>query len=177
MSDIHPSTAKVEYGIRIDKVLNVIDGSWGDWGLAPETAEQIASTVYDFNNNAPSGAGKHDLNVTQTSSSSSTTTTTSTSSSTSSSFAMVDGRRKAVYASVRGGNVVRITGTGFSNIGMENEIMIGGGACVVISSSFRGVTCYTPFARSVHKLDHVCHPLGNSKYCPKSDGAWGGGTE
>ena len=174
MSDIHPSTAKVEYGIRIDKVLNVIDGSWGDWGLAPETAEQIASTVYDFNNNAPSGAGKHDLNVTQTSSSSSTTTTTSTSSSTSSSFAMVDGQRKAVYASVRGGNVVRITGTGFSNIGMENEIMIGGGACVVISSSFRGVTCYTPFARSVHKLDHVCHPLGNSKYCQKSDGAGGG---
>jgi plastocyanin len=60
--------------------------------------------------------------------------------------------------SVRGGNVLAVHGTGFSTIGPENQVMVGGhdgGACAVISASHTTVTCYAPFA-PLANIDQLC---------------------
>lgn len=57
--------------------------------------------------------------------------------------------------SVRGGNILAITGTGFSSIGPENQVTVGAGACAVISSSTTSITCYAPFA-PIENIDEMC---------------------
>ena len=56
--------------------------------------------------------------------------------------------------SVRGGTLVNLTGSGFSNIGPENQVQIGNLSCSIVSSSFTALSCFTPPAAL--DLDGLC---------------------
>jgi plastocyanin len=47
---------------------------------------------------------------------------------------------------VRGSTILNITGSGFSNIGPENQVQVGNQSCSVVSATFTAITCYAPNA-------------------------------
>jgi plastocyanin len=56
---------------------------------------------------------------------------------------------------IRGGTVVNFTGSGFSNVGPENQIMIGNLSCSVIAATFTELSCFAPPA-TLDDLDAMC---------------------
>ena len=67
--------------------------------------------------------------------------------------------------SVRGGNILAVHGAGFSTIGPENQVLVGGSACAVISASHTRVTCYAPFA-PLANIDRLCW---GGEDCPSNE--------
>merc|ERR1719272_1634504 len=72
--------------------------------------------------------------------------------------------------------MIRINGTGFSNVGLENELLVGGGLCSVVSATFTSVTCHSPFAASVENIDEVCHGGEHRSTCIEGGGDDGDDT-
>ena len=71
-------------------------------------------------------------------------------------YQLVIASHAPVHSSVRGGGMLIINGTGFSNIAHENHIVVGGGACYAKASDFDYVLCHIPFSHGVLDIDEVC---------------------
>ena len=68
---------------------------------------------------------------------------------------------------MRGGDVLTLNGTGFSNVAHENHILIGNGSCYPIASTFTSVSCRIPFSHHYrhavswsNTIDTLCHGGG-----------------
>jgi len=56
---------------------------------------------------------------------------------------------------VRGGSLISISGTGFSNIGPENQVSVGALPCSVQTAAFGEITCFAP-PGPIEDLDSLC---------------------
>lgn len=58
--------------------------------------------------------------------------------------------------SVRGGDMLLINGTGFSDIVHENHVIVGGGKCYPKQTGFEYILCHLPFSHLIPDLDTRC---------------------
>jgi hypothetical protein len=79
-----------------------------------------------------------------------------------------------------GGETLRLEGFGFSNIGLENQVLVGDSLCTVAAAGFDFVECEVPFAGSLAAIDLTVHGDQDASF-DNTDGAdngmGGGGDE